>query len=56
MRLNDSLTTEFEYNDKAYKIDLAFDNVLDVFDVLSDDDLRGHEKAEINLRDRKSVV
>ena len=49
MRLNDSLTTEFEYNDKAYKIDLAFDNVLDVFDVLSDEDLREHEKAEINL-------
>lgn len=49
MRLNDSLITEFEYNDKAYKIDLAFDNVLDVFDVLSDDDLREHEKAEISL-------
>lgn len=49
MRLNDSLATEFEYNDKVYKIDLAFDNVLDVFDVLSDDDLREHEKAEISL-------
>jgi hypothetical protein len=49
MRLNDPLTTSFKYNGKEYAIDLAFDNVLDVFDVLGDKTLREHEKAEICL-------
>ncbi len=49
MRLNDPLVTSFVYDDKEYTIDLAFDNVLDVFDVLSDDILRDYEKAEISL-------
>ena len=49
MRLNDPLVTSFVYNDDGYTIDLAFDNVLDVFDVLEDQSLRDYEKAEINL-------
>jgi hypothetical protein len=49
MRLNDPLVTSFVYEGKEYRIDLAFDNVLDVFDVLSDDALRDYEKAEIGL-------
>lgn len=47
MRLNDPVVTSFLYDGKEYTIDLAFDNVLDVFDVLDDKDLRNHEKAEI---------
>jgi hypothetical protein len=49
MRLNDLLVTSFVYDGKEYNIDLSFDNVLDVFDVLSDDTLRDYEKAEICL-------
>ncbi|MEN2467884.1 Gp15 family bacteriophage protein [Ornithinibacillus sp. JPR2-1] len=49
MRLNDPLVTSFSYDDKDYTIDLAFDNVLDVFDVIADKSLREHEKAEICL-------
>ena len=49
MRLNDPLVTSFVYEGKEYNIDLAFDNVLDVFDVLSDNTLRDYEKAEICL-------
>lgn len=49
MRLNDPLVTNFEYEGKEYTIDLSFDNVLDVFDVLNDKVLRDHEKAEICL-------
>ncbi|SHI01773.1 bacteriophage Gp15 family protein [Virgibacillus chiguensis] len=49
MRLNDPLVTSFEYDGKEYAIDLAFDNVLDVFDVLNDELLRDYEKAEICL-------
>lgn len=49
MRLNDPLVTYFSYRGKEYPIDLAFDNVLDVFDVLGDKTLREHEKAEICL-------
>lgn len=49
MKLNDPLITSFEYENKEYNIDLSFDNVLDIFDVLADDTLREHEKAEIAL-------
>lgn len=47
MRLNDPLVTSFSYRGEEYSIDLAFDNVLDVFDVLGDKSLRNQEKAEI---------
>lgn len=49
MRLNDPLATSFEFDEKEYTIDLAFDNVLDVFDVLDDKELREYERAEICL-------
>lgn len=49
MRLNDPLINSFIYKGKEYTIDLAFDNVLDVFDVLDDEGLRTYEKAEICL-------
>ncbi|MCM3110686.1 Gp15 family bacteriophage protein [Lederbergia lenta] len=49
MRLNDPLVTSFLYESEEYSIDLAFDNVLDVFDVLGDETLRDYEKAEICL-------
>lgn len=49
MRLNDPLVTSFEFDDETYDIDLAYDNVLDVFDVLQDKLLRDHEKIEICL-------
>ena len=49
MRLNDPLVTSFLYEGEEYAIDLTFDNVLDIFDVLDDKDLRDYEKAEINL-------
>lgn len=49
MRLNDPLITSFTYEGKEYDINLAFDNVLDVFDFLGDKTLRDHEKTEICL-------
>lgn len=49
MRLNDKLTTSFEYENNEYAIDLAFDNVLDAFDVLGEESLREYEKAKICL-------
>lgn len=49
MRLNDPLITSFDFEGKKYSIDLAFDNVLDVFDVLKDDSLLDYEKIEICL-------
>lgn len=49
MRLNDPLVTSFSFESEEYSIDLAFDNVLDVFDVLDDVALRDHERAEICL-------
>src|SRR5690625_4185154 len=49
MRLNDPLVTSFVYEGEEYAIDLAFDNVLDVFDQLDDKTLRDYEKAEICL-------
>ena len=47
MRLNDPLITSFVFDDVEYKIDLSFDNVLDVFDVHDDTGLMEYEKAEI---------
>lgn len=49
MRLNDPLVTSFSFGETDYNIDLSFDNVLDVFDVFDDPELRDHEKAEICL-------
>lgn len=49
MRLNSRLVTSFIFDDKEYSIDLAFDNVLDVLDVQSNENLRDYEKLEISL-------
>lgn len=49
MRLNNRLTTSFLFKGIEYPIDLAFDNVLDAFDVLDDESLRDHEKTDICL-------
>ena len=49
MKLNDPLVTSFIYKDEEYAIDLAFDNVLDVFTIIEDKSLREYEKAEICL-------
>ncbi|MGN7311453.1 Gp15 family bacteriophage protein [Alkalicoccobacillus gibsonii] len=49
MKLNDPLVRSFNYEDFQYDIDLAFDNILDVFDVLSDKELRDFEKADISI-------
>lgn len=49
MRLNDPLITFFNFKGKTYDINLAFDVVLDVFDVLDDDYLREGEKVETAL-------
>lgn len=63
LKLNDPLVKSFDYDEVKYSIDLAFDNVLDVFDVLSDKELRDHERAEICLEllmdqefDRNNVI
>lgn len=47
MRLNDPLVTSFSFCEKEYPIDLAFDNVLDVFDVLSDSSLFKEQKIHL---------
>lgn len=39
MRLNDPLVTSIEFDGIELPIDLTFDNVLDVFDILEDSDL-----------------
>lgn len=49
MKLNDILVRSFEYEGKTYNIDLSFDNVLDVFDVLDDEELTDYNKANIAL-------
>lgn len=49
MRLNDPLVTSFSFDGEEYAIDLSFDNVLDVFDVFDDPELREHEQVEICL-------
>lgn len=49
MRLNDPLTTEIEFKGVMYPLDLSFDNVLDVLDVIGDKSLMVWEKLELAL-------
>lgn len=49
MRLNDPLTTEIEFKGVTYPLDLSFDNVLDVLDVIGDKSLMVWEKLELAL-------
>ena len=37
MKLNDPLVESFEFRGEIYPIDLSFNKVLDVFDVIDDD-------------------
>ncbi|AUC72710.1 Gp15 family bacteriophage protein [Enterococcus faecium] len=49
MRLNDPLVTSIEVDGIELPIDLTFDNVLDVFDILEDSDLFPEEKVNMCL-------
>ncbi|RBT15864.1 hypothetical protein EA95_01833 [Enterococcus faecium] len=49
MRLNDPLVTSIEFDGTELPIDLTFDNVLDVFDILEDSDLFPGEKVNMCL-------
>ena len=49
MKLNDRLLNAYVYNGMEYRIDMTFDNVLDIFDVLADDDLSDFDKANLGL-------
>lgn len=49
MRLNDPLVTSIEFDGTELPIDLTFDNVLDVFDILEDVDLFPEEKVNMCL-------
>lgn len=49
MRLNDPLVTSVEFEGKEHPIDLTFDNVLDVFDILEDSELFPEEKVNMAL-------
>lgn len=50
MRLNDPLPSFFEFEEKEYPLNLAFDRVLDVFDVLSDDGMNLSDKVETCIK------
>lgn len=47
MRLNDPLYTPYEINGKIIELDLSFDNVLDVLDVLNDETLEEFDKLNL---------
>lgn len=49
MRLNDRLVTEIDFQGKVYPLDLAFDNVLDVFDIINSDEMNEYEKLDLIL-------
>ncbi|HEP6871054.1 TPA: bacteriophage Gp15 family protein [Streptococcus pyogenes] len=49
MKLNDPLVESFEFRGEIYPIDLSFNKVLDVFDVIDDDFLNETEKCFLCL-------
>lgn len=49
MKLNDPLVESFEFRGETYPIDLSFNKVLDVFDVIDDDFLNETEKCFLCL-------
>ncbi|HFN2872323.1 TPA: bacteriophage Gp15 family protein [Streptococcus pyogenes] len=49
MKLNDPLVELFEFRGEIYPIDLSFNKVLDVFDVIDDDFLNEAEKCFLCL-------
>ncbi|GEN87254.1 Gp15 family bacteriophage protein [Oceanobacillus sojae] len=50
MRLNDPLVTYFTYKGTEYELNMAFDNILDVFDRLEDKELTNRRKARRCLK------
>ncbi|GIO25163.1 Gp15 family bacteriophage protein [Oceanobacillus sp. J11TS1] len=50
MRLNTPLVTSFTFEGIEYELDMAFDNILDVFDQLGNEELRDYEKILRCLR------
>ena len=49
MRLNDLLPQTYNYNEEEIEIDLSFDNILDIFDVLKMFELSEYHRAELCL-------
>ncbi|HEQ9986263.1 TPA: bacteriophage Gp15 family protein [Streptococcus pyogenes] len=49
MKLNDPLVKSFEFRGETYSINLSFNKVLDVFDVIDDDFLNETEKCFLCL-------
>ena len=49
MRLNDLLPETYEYNEEEIEMDLSFDNILDIFDVLKMIELSEYHRAELCL-------
>ena len=49
MRLNDLLPQTYKYNEEEIEIDLSFDNILDIFDVLKMKELPEFYRAELCL-------
>ncbi|HEP1737661.1 bacteriophage Gp15 family protein [Streptococcus pyogenes] len=49
MKLNDPLVESFEFRGEIYPIDLSFNKILDVFDVIDDDFLNEAEKCFLCL-------
>ncbi|HET0594915.1 TPA: hypothetical protein VQK04_000489, partial [Streptococcus pneumoniae] len=47
MKLNDALITNFSIADKEYDIDLSFNKVLDVFEILKEDEMTRLEQAQL---------
>ncbi len=50
MRLNNPLTTSFDFLGKEFPINLAFDVVLDVFEITQDDDLILEDKIDLSIQ------
>lgn len=49
MKLNDPLIESFDFKGEIYSVDLSFNKVLDVFDVIDDDFLNESEKCFLCL-------
>lgn len=47
MRLNDPLVNDLQIGSRIFKLDLSFDNVLDILDILNDFDLEEFEKLDL---------
>lgn len=45
MKLNDALVTSFSIGDNEYDIDLSFNKILDIFEIMKEEELNTVEKA-----------